>query len=160
MRQNKAIIALRSMNWLMMTNLCLPSCSRVGFIYTFWCSLWSTGSILEYIYLSQSVQQGPWKPENLNLNLKFQVQVKSNLTIISFKFSSVKLDELENFKSSQVWKVKNLTWLEIYYWNNKNMAKVVDDFRKSEKRFTEWKNQIGMEKRWAAIFYQINQENT
>ena len=103
----------------MMTNLCLPSSSRVGFIYTFWCYLWSTCSILEYIYMSPAVQQGPWKPENLNLNLKFQVQVKSSLTIISFKFSSLKLEEVENFKSSQVWKVKNLTWLEIYYWNNK-----------------------------------------
>ena len=40
------------------------------------------------------------------------------------------------------------------------MAKFVDDFWKSEERFTEWKNQIGMEKRWAAIFYQINQEKT
>ena len=55
-----------------------------------------------------SVQQGPWKLENLNLNLKFQVQVKSGLTIISFKFSSLKLEEPENFKSSQVWKVTNL----------------------------------------------------
>ena len=54
------------------------------------------------------VQQGPWKLENLNLNLKFQVQVKSGLTIISFKFSSLKLEEPEIFKSSQVWKVTNL----------------------------------------------------
>ena len=45
---------------------------------------------------------------NLNPNLKFQVQVKSSLTIISFKFSSLKLEEPENFKSSQVWKVTNL----------------------------------------------------
>ena len=47
-----------------------------------------------------SVQQGSWKPENLKLNLKFQVQVRSGLTIISFKFSSLKLEEPENFKSS------------------------------------------------------------
>ena len=45
--------------------------------------------------------------------MKFQVQVKSGLTIISFKFSSLKLEEPENFKSGQVWKVTNLTWLEI-----------------------------------------------
>ena len=66
-------------------------------------------------FWSNNIQKGPWKPENLNLNLKFQVQVKSSLTIISFKFSSLNLEELENYKSSQVWKVKNLTWLEIYY---------------------------------------------
>ena len=93
------------------------------------------------------------------MNLKFQVQVKSSLIIISFKFSSLKIEELENFKWSQVWKLENLTWLEIYYWNNKNnknMTRFVYDFWKSEERFTEWKNQIGMEKRWAAIFYQIS----
>ena len=48
-------------------------------------------------------------PENLKTwtrtwNFKF----KSSLTIISFKFSSLKLEEPENFKSSQVWKVTNL----------------------------------------------------
>jgi hypothetical protein len=49
----------------------------------------------------------PKKPENLKLNLKFQVQVRSGLTIISFRFSGLKFEEPKNFKSGQVLKVTN-----------------------------------------------------
>ena len=63
-------------------------------------------SILEYFYGKANEITGARVsnkgPENLKLNLKFQVQVRSGLTIISFRFSGLKLEEPENFKSSQV----------------------------------------------------------
>ena len=65
--------------------------------------LQSTASSLYGKFFSlSSVQQGPWKPENLNPNLKFQV--RSGLTIISFKFFSgnPKKTWLEASSSGQV----------------------------------------------------------